>query len=551
MSEFKDNKSEHGLLDNVLSRSKQLEAFNHHCQLEQLPTELLTRILSELDQATLGRCAQLNKRWRQLTAQPLLWRNSIRIRAQTIIDSPTPVNQLSYWTSFCSSASIQQLHFELCSLDAEYNRRSVQLLNTFLSNSPCLQALTIQGFDGMPTEEQNPLVVLGQSCSQLCTLKLIRFGRDLLTEESVTALNEGCLELVDLEFRQSVLAGPDSSPLPLPQLASLFSRLTRLNFLHEATFPLFLDEMVDGTSIRELVLNASDLCYDENLHRLLSLAPYLTTLKLQFGEFTESHAGPLASGCPNLQSLVLKNVSLCMISATGFVELLNGCPKLRRLKISSHDELDSECYRKIVANLPSGIEDLKLPSFRKLRQPDLQSLLPRCLKRFELPIQELKHGCMRGLLVGLRPCSDLTSLNISDCDDKLLSDLLTLLPRLRRLRLTNCNRLSGKVWENLLKREATQPLPELHEFAALKFSDASLNDEFVAELCRTPVARGLRRLELSDCRSLTDSALVSIAGACPHLTDLKLSGLQFDNFANGLDQFLNSYGGRRVIDSGV
>ncbi|PAA62467.1 hypothetical protein BOX15_Mlig001907g1 [Macrostomum lignano] len=64
------------------------------------------------------------------------------------------------------------------------------------------------------------------------------------------------------------------------------------------------------------------------------------------------------------------------------------------------------------------------------------------------------------------------------------------------------------------------------ELRALGCTGYSLTDEAVADLSASPVARGLRRLHLSDCSQLTAVALASIASGCPWLTELQLEGFR-------------------------
>uniref|UniRef100_A0A1I8JS30 F-box domain-containing protein n=1 Tax=Macrostomum lignano TaxID=282301 RepID=A0A1I8JS30_9PLAT len=124
----------------------------------------------------------------------------------------------------------------------------------------------------------------------------------------------------------------------------------------------------------------------------------------------------------------------------------------------------------------------------------------------------------------LARCPGLAFLTLDLCTDDLLPALLSRLPRLHCLRLTDCSRLTHQAWANLRELQSLgAATPDLHELRA--HSRRSLTDEALADLCASPVARGLRRLSLSfDCSQLTAASLASIASGCPLLTRLVLGG---------------------------
>uniref|UniRef100_A0A1I8F470 F-box domain-containing protein n=1 Tax=Macrostomum lignano TaxID=282301 RepID=A0A1I8F470_9PLAT len=190
----------------------------------------------------------------------------------------------------------------------------------------------------------------------------------------------------------------------------------------------------------------------------------------------------------------------------------------------------SSCWTAMPApsceRLPAGLTDLGLSfehadwSCRAGVGPP--AVLPPNLRRAAAGGLPPRADQLR-LMELLASCPGLAFLTLDLCTDDLLPALLSRLPRLHCLRLTDCSRLTHQAWANL--RELQEPRSCHSRPARAACSQAQLTDEALADLCASPVARGLRRLSLSfDCSQLTAASLASIASGCPLLTAWSWAG---------------------------
>uniref|UniRef100_A0A1I8J2E0 F-box/LRR-repeat protein 15 n=1 Tax=Macrostomum lignano TaxID=282301 RepID=A0A1I8J2E0_9PLAT len=188
----------------------------------------------------------------------------------------------------------------------------------------------------------------------------------------------------------------------------------------------------------------------------------------------------------------------------------------------------SNSARSSAACLPAGLADLRLEihGSRCSIGAEPGSPLPPGLQRLQLTGLFFDVPWDLQLADTLSGCPELTHVELEVSTDDLLAALLSRLPRLRCLRIHDCSLLTRQAWANL-RSLAAWPL-DLMEFRALGCTGSSLTDEAVADLCASPVARGLRRLHLSDCSQWTAAALASIASGCPWLTELQLEGFRRD-----------------------
>uniref|UniRef100_A0A1I8HGM4 F-box/LRR-repeat protein 15 n=1 Tax=Macrostomum lignano TaxID=282301 RepID=A0A1I8HGM4_9PLAT len=255
---------------------------------------------------------------------------------------------------------------------------------------------------------------------------------------------------------------------------------------------------------------------------LLLRMPRLADLTVRELRFTDKLAGQLVAAAERSGGFESLDFRSCQqLTERGLAALLSACPSLRRLRLSDCRALGGVGYRLAAARLPPGLEQLRLTGWAwpGLVEADLALPLPRGLRELELLLNQQGSPaglCGLGLRAGLAGCQELTKLTLDLCHSDLLPALLTQLPRLRCLRLTDCRRLTRQAWG------LTASSPDLHELMLLQWS--SLTDEAVADLCASPVARGLRRLCLSPCFQLTRASLASIASSCPWLTRLTLNG---------------------------
>uniref|UniRef100_A0A1I8HS43 F-box domain-containing protein n=1 Tax=Macrostomum lignano TaxID=282301 RepID=A0A1I8HS43_9PLAT len=455
--------------------------------MERLPEELLTQILSELDQTSLGRCAQLSRRWRRLATQPRLWRK-IRIDGRTA--EAELMERLRDWLG----GSVREI--SACGLTAE------QRLPLLLAASASLTCLSLKdiGSEFLVTEA-------GRSCPSLRELRLEDSGK-VLSVESLSSLLDGCPRLSLLEATGEVFGGLQREQLQ-QKFHQLAARLTRLS--------------LDCPRAAEVIRNLPECPRLESLRflhyrdwlELLQLLPRLPCLKDLTASFKPSKLTDLPR---DLQ--------------------LPALPHLRQLRLMSMSRQSSACtagwsasgenYKRVLRALPAGLGHLSLRGYglAAMSEADLSEALPAGLQCLQLEGPGFTLSGLR-LMDGLVGCSgELTHLELDFCHDDLLLALLSRLPRLRCLRLNDCIRLTRQAWANLRDLQSLDAslMADLHELTAYNCSESSLTDEAVANLCASPVARGLRRLGLSVCISLTSSALCSIASGCPWLTQLTLIG---------------------------
>ncbi|PAA51675.1 hypothetical protein BOX15_Mlig030928g10 [Macrostomum lignano] len=228
-----------------------------------------------------------------------------------------------------------------------------------------------------------------------------------------------------------------------------------------------------------------------------------------------------------IPSLPLRRLSLScgFNNATPILLLLRCLPQLRSFRLLYYKNLTGREVRDILQALPAGLTQLGLDFCNKvtaLDESDLSAPLPTGLR--QLLMQQFGDSNLKGLRLmdTLFNCSGLSLLVLDFCCDDLLPALLSRLPRLRCLHLTNCSRLTRQAWASLRTQQVVATTAELQNFHAEKCSESSLTDEAVADLCASPAVRGLRRLFLSDCSRLTAACLPSIASGCPQLTHLAL-----------------------------
>ncbi|PAA66287.1 hypothetical protein BOX15_Mlig026428g1, partial [Macrostomum lignano] len=280
----------------------------------------------------------------------------------------------------------------------------------------------------------------------------------------------------------------------------------------------------------------ADFAAPGEFRQLLSRLPRLAELALPYSNINNSMAEllihPLHGG--GIHGLRLDFCT--QLTADRFGRLAAACPRLRSLCIGECRVLDGAAYRLLVDRLPAGVEELRIVRFTRCRlaDADLAAPLPVGLRQLCLricPLLELEDFAGLGLSEGLRACQGLTHLTLDVCHDDRLPALLVQLPRLRCLRLLDCRRLTGRAWANL--RTVQNCSADLLELRVLLYPEAdrepyksepSLTDEAIADLCASPVARGLRRLWLSGCTQLTPAALASIRNGCPWLQQLVIAG---------------------------
>ncbi|PAA50306.1 hypothetical protein BOX15_Mlig001195g2, partial [Macrostomum lignano] len=472
------------------------------CPIEWLPTELLERVLTELDQTSLGRCAQVSRLWHQVVMQPLLWTkihidgSNWEVRSKNLVDEIVKLPQLLFASANLTCLSLD--HVEVCLV-------------------------------------KSLVTLAGRRCPNLRELRLIRCGMSLTTK-SLNSLLAGCpsLSLLQIECKRLQYAVDlDCAPL----LTKLVQRLSSLKvyidkfgeefdeyylrpfFGHVAEFP-----QLASLSIQIIEFSA--------MLQLLARMPSLTQLELNSSLRLCGADLLLPRSLPPLRHL-----SICCEldkDAAGIQELLGGFPQLQSLQLeldSAGRSLPTSEVIGILRILPANLTDLRLRLYayaelNDTEEADWAKLLPPRLWRLELEGHKIIQGTGLELMKSLACRSTLAELKIDFCTDDLLRALLSQLPRLRSLCITDCSRLTRQAWANLRDLQTSAAFQcDLHEFEAFG-CDCSLCDEGVAALCTSPIARGLRRLCLQPdrcSRQLTAASLASIASGCPWLTQLALN----------------------------
>uniref|UniRef100_A0A1I8F1N1 F-box domain-containing protein n=1 Tax=Macrostomum lignano TaxID=282301 RepID=A0A1I8F1N1_9PLAT len=482
----------------------------------ELPVELLTQILSELDQTSLGRCAQLSRRWRQIVAQPWLWRR-IRIRANPSVN-PNLIARLTAWLS----ASLLELRADrLIALE----------LAPLLSKSKNLQKFTLgeaaerSGPRGQgpaawaePAVRSGPLLppaLPAQSAAALLRLAVYRgpagqaaAGR--LSEPGRAGLPR-VFELFNREREPRVAAGghhrpadfaaPGGEPSAVRQVVSVLPECPSLSSV--TLSPIFLLEF------RQLL---------SRLSRLAELALPHSNINNSMAELL---IHPLHGG--GIRGLRLDFCT--QLTADRFGRLAAACPRLRSLCIGECRVLDGAAYRCWLTACPPVWRSCGSSGSRAAAWP-MRTWPRRCRRSpaavpAHLPAAGAGGLRWPGAVRGPAACQGLTHLTLDVCHDDRLPALLVQLPRLRCLRLLDCRRLTGRAWANLRTlRVLLYPEADREPYK----SEPSLTDEAIADLCASPVARGLRRLWLSGCTQLTPAALASIRNGCPWLQQLVIAG---------------------------
>uniref|UniRef100_A0A1I8HH54 F-box domain-containing protein n=2 Tax=Macrostomum lignano TaxID=282301 RepID=A0A1I8HH54_9PLAT len=369
----------------------------------------------------------------------------------------------------------------------------------------------------------------GRSCPGLLELRLVDC-RNGLSDESLRCLLTGCPRLSLLQM-DSRAAACDAVGWSCSQqlLAEQVCRLASLSVRSWSSAAPMLRDLPECPLLTSFATCGAEL---SNLLTPLSRMPELTDLRLRCRNWCRSATDlQLLGGAARLRCL---RIDSRFVDAASVPPLLARLPQLRSFRLKSSARVFVlDCHAcAILRALPAGLTDLGLSfehadwSCRAGVGPP--AVLPPNLRRLRLEGLPPRADQLR-LMELLASCPGLAFLTLDLCTDDLLPALLSRLPRLHCLRLTDCSRLTHQAWANLRELQSLgAATPDLHELRAHRCSRRSLTDEALADLCASPVARGLRRLSLSfDCSQLTAASLASIASGCPLLTRLVLAGSGF------------------------
>uniref|UniRef100_A0A1I8HH27 F-box domain-containing protein n=1 Tax=Macrostomum lignano TaxID=282301 RepID=A0A1I8HH27_9PLAT len=334
--------------------------------IEQLPTELLTQILSELDQTSLGRCAQLSRFWLELTSQPQLWRK-IRIDSRTA--DPELAQRIGDWPG----GRVREI--SAVRLTAEHR------LPLLLAASASLTSLSLK-------EMQGDLVLkeAGRSCQNLRELRL-ECCNEMLSFDSVSGLLTSCPSLSLLQYTGSLsdLFAPSDEHRVAPLFHSLVSRLSSLKLhllMTESLPPQWFAALPECPRLASLYVSIADW---RGLAHLPSKMPNLTDLSVLTSQ-PASQANLQLGRLPHLQRVKICDFSFQSWSLDAILSVLRGVRELWSFMLDGCVHLTGQQYRQVVRALPARLTDLRFGGcFRnRVAEVDLQEPLPPGLRRLQV-----------------------------------------------------------------------------------------------------------------------------------------------------------------------
>uniref|UniRef100_A0A1I8JQ66 F-box domain-containing protein n=1 Tax=Macrostomum lignano TaxID=282301 RepID=A0A1I8JQ66_9PLAT len=175
----------------------QMAAAADCCPSSGCPPSLLERVLTELDQTSLGRCAQVSRLWHQVVMQPLLWtkihidESNWEVRSKNLVDEIVKLPQLLFASANLTCLSLD--HVEVCLVKCP-NLRELRLircgmslttksLNSLLAGCPSLSLLQIECKRLQYAVDLDCAPLLTKLVQRLSSLKviLISLARNLMS----------------------------------------------------------------------------------------------------------------------------------------------------------------------------------------------------------------------------------------------------------------------------------------------------------------------------------------------------------------------------------
>ncbi|XP_071634993.1 F-box/LRR-repeat protein 4-like [Temnothorax longispinosus] len=315
-----------------------------------LSDEVILEILKHLDLKTLCLMNQVNKRFNDLTRDPLLY---TRLSMRNICCPTYFYNVLCYFTPRCKY--LQQLDLTLCNFSSSH---FVQ----FLEN--CGRHLTHLRFKGIESHDNDVLLKISEICKNLKELELV--------ELAVIVGNKrlSCLENLD-SLEKLALYSPGIETQCLCKILQKNKRMRELtlrcHLYSKERFPVDTVAIELGNSCRDLQkislyddtdgitskgINALADCknlrivdlgqpidyprvhLDDSLSRLLSSCQLLEEIYLNSIVLTDRNLKLLAE-CKNLKRLHLEDVEF--VTPDNVSIILEQCPKLQQLILQGHD----------------------------------------------------------------------------------------------------------------------------------------------------------------------------------------------------------------------
>jgi hypothetical protein len=217
----------------------------------------------------------------------------------------------------------------------------------------------------------------------------------------------------------------------------------------------------------------------------------------------------LTAGCPDLRDLALCGSA----AAASVAQIMNGFPRLERLRVASRATLNSDGMRAIRG---ASLRDLTLDG---VNDSDLAIIASGCPQLRELSIRGPLISDA-GLIALGSACRDLRALKLSDdgndplaISDAGIAALAQSCPSLEQL-MSECPLLSVT---DASFTALARACPRLHSITAAGWG----TDSGVSALAAA--CPSLRALHLPNCKRVTDAALIALSAHCAKLEELDLS----------------------------
>ncbi|XP_071565623.1 F-box/LRR-repeat protein 4-like isoform X2 [Temnothorax nylanderi] len=270
-----------------------------------LSDEVILEILKHLDLKTLCIMNQVNKRFNDLTRDPLLY---TRLNMRNICCPTYFYNILCYFTPRCKY--LQQLDLTLCNFSSSH---FVQ----FLEN--CGRHLTHLRFTECRSVDNDVLLKISEICKNLEELYLTGYfdNRGLSCLDNLESLEKLELERTKKECLCKIL----QENKRMRELYLHFD-LRGIYSMEECPVDTVATEMESGVNL------------DDSLSRLLSSCQLLEDIELNSIVLTDRNLKLLAE-CKNLKRLYLEDVEF--LTPDNVSIILEQCPKLQQLSLMVHN----------------------------------------------------------------------------------------------------------------------------------------------------------------------------------------------------------------------
>eukprot|EP00981_Chlorochromonas_danica_P008794 scaffold2312_cov165-Ochromonas_danica.AAC.34 len=332
-----------------------------------------------------------------------------------------------------------------------------------------------------------------RGCQQLESVS-VSYIKDI-TDEEIRVLAENCPDLSKIEAVECLYLS-DQCVLSIAQNCKGldFLDLSRTDMTYRISDVCLMALGQKTQSLRYLKLNHCDQVSDVGLGWLVEGCQLIEQLELSgCDKITDAGLRVLGNNCHALTSLDISRAKA--VSDVGIASLARGCPQLRTLRCSGLFLLS----------------DPSLASYRPGRALEAwEEVIGVAAISKQCPNMEMLDlsGCFRlNRFIGQFLCnlSGLIHLNLKGCNQCLPTSLLALapaVPRLEVLNLSDC----GKAVTNKVLQAFAQHCPKIASLYLCRCEDIK-----EAGIKAVSNLNQLKLLDLSGCRSLTDSMLVPLS----------------------------------------